>query len=155
MTTPPPPDDFAQLVRQMMEAYAADAVNLTRANFGIELDYSPGSVKAVEDLLDRIYPSVRRGWLRKLFRVGLSETEVDRICKMFGGYIGEVVRRKRGGEWQIIQNPLGDENVIALVRGDDTIFPPSKVFKRLTNGKEDDVWFYFLVVTDGITPDDS
>jgi hypothetical protein len=152
MSTPASPEEVAELVRKMMEAYATDAVDATRANFGIELDYSPESVKTVEELLGRISPQLRRGWLRRFFRIGLSETEVDTICKMFGGYIGEVVRRKRGGVWQIVQNPLGDENVIALVNGDDKIFPPSKVFKRLVNGEEDDVWFYFQVVTDVLEP---
>lgn len=152
MSTPASPEEVADLVRQMMEAYATDAVDAARANYRIELDYSPESIKTIEELLGKIYPQVRRGWFRKLFRIGLSEADTDTICKMFGGYIGEVVRRKRGGVWQIIQNPLGDENVIALVNGDDKIFPPSKVFKRLMNGEEDDVWFYFQVVTDGLEP---
>jgi len=146
------PEEIAHLVRQMMEAYAKDAVDAARANYNVELDYSPESIKIVEEVLGKVYPSVRRSWLHRLFRIGLGETDVDTICKMFGGYIGEVVRRKRGGAWQIIQNPVGDENVIALVNGDDKIFPPSKVFKRLMNGEEDNVWFYFQVVTDALTP---
>lgn len=152
MSAPASPEEVSELVRQMMEAYATDAVDATRANYGIELDYSPESVKTVEELLAKISPQLRRSWFRRLFRIGLSEAAVDTICKMFGGYIGEVVRRKRGGVWQIVQNPIGDENVIALVNGDDKIFPPSKVFKRLVNGDEDDVWFYFQVVTDGLEP---
>lgn len=150
MSTTASQEELDDLIRQMMEAYATDAVDAARANYGIELNYSPDSVKTVEELLGKIYPHVRRGRFRKFFRIGLSEADVDTICKMFGGYIGEVVRRQRGGVWQIIQNPLGDENVIALVNGDDKIFPPAKVFKRLMNGEEDDVWFYFQVVTDGL-----
>ena len=142
------PEEVADLVRQMMEAYASDAVNAARNNFNIELDYSPESIKTIEDLLGRLYPAVRRGWFRRLLRLGLSDEQVDMICKMFGGYIGEVVRRQKGGEWAIITNPLGTENVIALVNGEEKIFPPSKVYKRLVNGEEDNVWHYFQVVTE-------
>ncbi|HYO78577.1 MAG TPA: hypothetical protein VE010_19110 [Thermoanaerobaculia bacterium] len=142
------PPEIDILVGQMMEAYASDAVDAARANFNIELDYSPASVKAVEELLGRVYPAVRRGWFRRFFRIGLSDGELETICKMFGGYIGEVVRRQKGGTWQLVQDPIGTENVIALVNGEGRIFPPSKVYKRLVNGAEDDVWFYFQVVTD-------
>lgn len=144
-----PPEQVADLVRQMMEAYASDAVKAARNNFNVELDYSPESIKTLEDLLGRLYPAVRRGWFRQLFRIGMSDEQLDTICKMFGGYIGEVVRRRK---WAIVKNPLGTEKVIALVNGEEKIFPPSKVYKRLVNGEEDNVWHYFQVVTELIEP---
>jgi len=50
----------------MVEAYAKDSVDAARTNYRIELDYSPESVKTVEELLGKICPQVRRGWFRKL-----------------------------------------------------------------------------------------
>jgi Domain of unknown function (DUF3806) len=140
------PEEVADLVRRMMEAYAEDAVNAARTGFNTELDYSPESIKAVEELLGRLYPAVRRGWFRKLFRIGISDEQLDTLCKMFGAYIGEVVRRQQGGAWEVVQNDLGMESVIALVHGEEKIFPPSKVYKRLVNGDEDNVWHYYQVV---------
>jgi hypothetical protein len=31
-------------------------------------------------------------------------------------------------------------------KGDAAVFPPAKVHTRLTNGSEDNVWFYFQVL---------
>ena len=136
------------LVQQMMAAYAQDAVDAARTGFGIDLDFSPPSVERVEQILVQIYPSIRRGWIRRLLHIGISDDQLDTLCKMFGGYVGEVVRRHQGGRWAIIENPAGQGNVIALVNGDDKIFPPAKVFKRLVEGESDNVWFYFQVVTE-------
>jgi hypothetical protein len=140
-------EDVHDLVQQMMAAYAQDAIEAARANYQIDLDFSDESVKQVEEVLARVYSAVRRGWFRNLFRTGLNADQLDTICKMFGGYIGEVIRRKHGGFWSVIDSPTGEGKVICLERGDDKIFPPARVYKRLTNGAEDDVWFYFQVVT--------
>lgn len=106
------------LVQQMMAAYAQDAV------------------------------SIRRGWIRRLLRLGVSDDQLDTICRVFGGYVGEVIRRYRGGRWAIIDSPTGEGNVIALVNGDDKIFPPAKIFTRLVEGESDNVWYYFQVITE-------
>lgn len=143
-----PSSEADDLKQQMMTAYPQDAVDAARSGFGIDLDFSPPSVERVEKILAQIYPSIRRGWIRRLLHIGISDDQLDTICKMFGGYVGEVVRRYRGGRWAIIESPTGQGNVIALVNGDDKIFPPAKVFKRLAEGESDNVWFYFQVVTE-------
>lgn len=38
------------------------------------------------------------------------------------------------------------ETVISLRKGEQRIFPPAKVQKRLVNGSEDNVWFYYQVL---------
>jgi hypothetical protein len=38
----------------MMEGYAEDAVNAARANYGVELDYSPESIPFVEEVLEKV-----------------------------------------------------------------------------------------------------
>ena len=47
-------EEAVDLVRQMMEAYANDAVSVARTGFNTELDYSPESIKTVEELLGRL-----------------------------------------------------------------------------------------------------
>jgi hypothetical protein len=142
-------DDTHDLMQQMMAAYADDAVNAARQMFSVELNYTPDSVQQVEFMLGELSRSVRRNWLQRLFRLGMTEDQTDTIAKMFGGYIGEIMRKDKGGTWQIIDSPTGEGNVIALVNGEDKIFPPAKAYKRLVNGKEHDVWLYFQVLMSG------
>ena len=133
-------------VGDMMAAYAGDAVNHAKAACGITLDYSPDSVRQVENVLEQLYSAMPRGFLARLFGKRPSDGDVWSICKMYGGYIGEVVRRAGGGEWVLDTEITPGEQVIALRKGDGRMFPPSKVQKRLTNGSEDNVWFYFQVL---------
>jgi hypothetical protein len=65
---------------------------------------------------------------------------------MYGGYIGEVFRRVGGGEWSFDEEAGPGQNYVCLRNGDQRIWPPSKVYKRITNGSEDNVWFYSRAV---------
>jgi hypothetical protein len=132
-------------VADMMAAYAQDAVDHARRNFRVELDFSVESVQTVESLLRQMYDAIPRG-ARRLFRRGPSDDTLASLAKMYGGYVGEVMRRRRGGEWVFDMEVMPGRPVICLRKGDDRLFPPAKVHKRLTNGPEDDVWFYFQAV---------
>lgn len=132
-------------VDDMMAAYALDAVDHAGASFKTQLDFSPQSVENVEAILAQLHAAIPRGvW--KLFRRAPPEETIDTICKMYGGYVGEVFRRERGGTWEFDQEILPGYLIIALRKGESKIFPPSKVRKRLQNGPEDNVWFYFQVL---------
>ena len=135
----------------MMVAYSQDAVDHARAHFRVELDYSLESVQAVEKILAQIYDAIPRGvW--KIFRRRLPQDALSGLAKMYGGYIGEVMRRRRGGNWVIETGVVSPDPAITLRNGDDRVFSPAKVWKRLTNGPEDDVWMYFQVIEGMLTP---
>jgi hypothetical protein len=138
-----PAANIDELVRQMMEAYAQDAVQGVRDGYGVELDFSPESLQQVEEILGKIHGGIRKGWFWRLVRLETSEEQIETLCKIFGGYLGEVIRKQAGGEWRITDSPGGEGTILTLQKGDDRIFPASKVYKRLTNGAEDDVWFYY------------
>lgn len=140
-------DEKPETVNDMMEAYALDAVDHARDHFATDLDFTSGSVEAVEQILSKLYVAIPRG-VKKLLRRAPSEDTLDQICKMYGGYVGEVFRRQRGGEWEFDQEILPGYLVITLRNGHSKIFPPSKVRKRLDNGPEDNVWSYFRVMLD-------
>jgi len=65
---------------------------------------------------------------------------------MYGGYVGEVFRRTGGGEWTLDAESAPGQTAICLRKGDMKVWPPTKVFKRLTNGPEDNVWLYSAIV---------
>ena len=131
-------------INDMMSAYSEDAVDFAKQNFDVALDFSDVSIEQVEAIADRLYQTIPHGFMAKLFRKGPSEEELEQICKMLGGYIGEVFRRAKGGDWAI--NP--EFNVLGVQRDKAWIFPPSKVHKRLSNGAEDNLWSYFRVLCD-------
>ena len=134
-------------VTDMMVAYAEDGVDYARSRFGESLDYSEASVEAVERCLDQMYREVPRGLLGRLFKKSPSVEEKDVAAKMFGGYVGEVYRKHHGGEWALDTTSVPGSVTIALQHTEvGTIFPPAKVFKRLTNGPEDNVWSYYRVL---------
>jgi len=131
-------------INDMMSAYAEDAVDFARQRFGISLDYSHASVEQVESIAAKLFQSQPKGFVGKLFHKGPSEEEIQTICKMLGGYIGEVLRRTKGAEWAINQ----EFSAIGLQNGETWLFPPAKIHKRLANGAEDNLWSYFRVVLD-------
>lgn len=135
-------------VQDMMAAYARDAVDLARNTFGETLDFSEGSVPAVERCLGRLHDALPKGFFGRLFRRGPSEDEMRMVTRTFGGYLGEVYRRHHGGDWILETPPMASEPfpTVATPSGIH-FFPTAKAFKRIMNGPEDNVCFYYFVLT--------
>ena len=118
----------------MMEGYAQGAVELARKEFQQNLDFSSESV----DVLDEI-----------LILVGESpELDLDFEVRLWGSYLGEVLRRRYAGSWEMTQYPGGTVAVPAVdVRG-SRLFPLMKVYRRLTVGEEEDLRSFYSMVTE-------
>lgn len=129
----------------MMEAYAQDAVDFARERFQLNLDYSEESLQQIERILGQLHETIPKGVFAKLFKHGPSDTQIRQMAKMWGGYVGEVIRRRWGGQWST-ESEAQPGGVITLQIGGSEIYPPAKVFKRLTNGPEDNVWHYYQVL---------
>src|SRR5665213_533607 len=128
----------------VMGAYALDAVDHAKSNFAVELDFSPGSVEKVEEILTKLCASRPTGFLAKLFRKGPSDDDVDQMAKMYGGYIGEVLLRRAGaGSWYFDDQIMPGLIVYGLECNGGKFWPQIKVHKRMANGPEDNVWFYY------------
>jgi hypothetical protein len=60
-----------------------------------------------------------------------------------GAYVGEVVRREAGGQWEGDDNDPEAEMNLAVQLNDGTIFwPIQRVMKRLKNGAEGGIYAY-------------
>lgn len=118
----------------MMEGYAEAAVDTARKEFRQALDYSANSV----DVLDEI-----------LILVGESpDRDVDFEVRLWGSYLGEIIRRRYAGGWEMTQYPGGTVAVPAIeVRG-SRLFPLMKVYRRLTMGEEEDLRSFYSMVTE-------
>ena len=124
---------FADL-GSMMEGYARAAAEVAQTDFGQTLDFTDDSL----DVLDEI-----------LVMVGESpDRDVDFEVRLWGSYLGEMIRTRYAGNWEMCQYPGGTVAVPTVeVRG-SRLFPLMKVFRRLTAGEEEDLRSFFSMVTE-------
>ena len=118
----------------MMETYAAAAVTVAREEFRQRLDYNSESLVAFEAVLSELS---ERG-----------ELDYDYEVKLWGSYLGEVLRRRYAGSWEMTQYPGGVAAVPAVeVRG-SRLFPLMKVYRRITMGDAESIAAFFNMVTE-------
>lgn len=118
----------------MMEAYAAAAVTLAREIFRQRLDYNSDSLVAFEAVLSELAEK--------------GDLDYDYEVKLWGSYLGEVLRRRYAGGWEMTQYPGGVAAVPAVeVRG-SRLFPLMKVYRRITMGDAESIAAFFNMVTE-------
>jgi hypothetical protein len=116
----------------MMEGYAQGAVIQAKKEFGRNLDFSADSIDVLDDVLVLVGESPDR--------------DLDFEVRLWGSYLGEVLRRRYAGTWEMTQYPGGVAAVPAVeVRG-SRLFPLVKVYRRLTTGEEEDLRAFFAMV---------
>ena len=103
---------------------------------------STQSISKLEIIAEQLHKTMKPTFISKIFRKGPSNEDVDIVCKMLGGYFGEVYLKSMPGVWEINE----EFGVLGIKHQDSWIFPPSKVHKRLINGAEDNLESYFKVV---------
>jgi hypothetical protein len=135
-------------VNDMMVAYAEDAVEYA-AHLKKNLDYSKESVQVVEEICTLLYSSIPKGFVAKLFKKTPSEETILQMSKMMGGYVGEVIIKNYGGSWDI-EDFMNQGNTTVLTIGETKIFPVARVYKRLKNGSEDNVYHYFHYLAESL-----
>lgn len=121
----------------MVSFYAKRAVALG-SEFHAELDYSENSLMELETILGSL--------CREMPASNPSDDDVSEICKVWGSYLGEVVRRRYGGEWSIETYPGKQFATLTLSVNGNKLFPSMKVHRRLTNGEGDNVWTFYRMV---------
>lgn len=130
-----------------MSAAANSAVQHAKKLWSTDLDFSPQSIEDVELILARMYETIPHRAIEKLLRKKPSEEQMATIAVSYGAYLGEVIRREFGGTWQT-QDVSGQPALALVFDEKNMIFPPAKIWKRLNNGAEDNVWSFYRVFTD-------
>jgi len=120
-------------VAEMVFSYSEQAVKAAE-ELSINLDYSEGSVAKLESVVDKVTP--REG------------DDMAEACKMWGSYLGEVVRRRFGGEWSIETYPGKEFATLTLSVGGAKLFPTMKIHRRLTRGSDDNLWVFYKMIKD-------
>ena len=117
-----------------MEGYAHAACELAGSEFGQNLDFTAESIDSLDDILVRVGES--------------PELDMDFEVRLWGSYLGEVLRRRYAGSWEMTQYPGGVAAVPAVELRGSRLFPLMKVFRRLTEGEEEDLRTFFSMVTE-------
>lgn len=129
-------------IHQMMQSCAADAVRLAQEEFGFDLDYSEESLRPLETILSSVSGNLRT----------TDKEAVEQQVKLWGGYFGEVVRRRWQGSWELVQYPGGAAAVPTLVVAGSQLYPLMKVYRRLTLGETENVWEFYLKIREKLSP---
>jgi len=117
-----------------MEGYARAAADLGKRAFGQKLDFTSESIEGLDEILVLVGES--------------PELDLDFEVRLWGSYLGEVLRRRYAGSWEMTQYPGGVAAVPAVdVRG-SRLFPLMKVYRRLTVGEEEDLRAFYAMVTE-------
>lgn len=124
--------EIHQSVAEMAEAYAEQAVR-TAAGLNCLLDYSEESLMRMETILDQ--PSIQQ-----------AQPDISETCKIWGSYLGEVVRRQFGGDWSIETYPGKQFATLTLTVNGSRLFPSMKVHRRLTQGTDESLWSFYQMV---------
>jgi hypothetical protein len=117
----------------MMESYALAAAELARSEFRQRLDFSSDSIDVLDEILVLVSES--------------PERDLDFEVRLWGSYLGEVLRRRYAGSWEMTQYPGAEVAVPAIDLRGSRLFPLMKVYRRLTVGEEEDLRAFFTMVT--------
>lgn len=117
----------------------SERVVVAAREVGYELDYSDQSIRLLDDVIERL-------WVDPAAKYGEpSQEHVHTAGPAVGAYVGEVLVRALNGTWQ-----RRSEDGVVGVRGPngEWAFPLQKGAKRLLNGRDDDLTFYYETLLD-------
>jgi len=117
-----------------MEGYALAAADLARRDFRHKLDFTSESIDALDEILVLVGES--------------PELDLDFEVRLWGSYLGEVLRRRYAGGWEMTQYPGGAVAMPAVELRGSRVFPLMKVYRRLTVGEEEDLRAFYTMVTE-------
>src|ERR1039457_1060284 len=107
----------------MMEGYAKAAAELGRSQFGQKLDFTSESIDGLDEILVRVGES--------------PELDVDFEVRLWGSYLGEILRRRYAGTWEMTPYPGGVAAVPAVELRGSRLFSPLKGYPRVAGGGEE------------------
>jgi hypothetical protein len=118
----------------------AEQISRAFLQSGYLADFSLESLKEVDEFFD---DQVVNG---KPKAGALLSQELGARLFAIGAYVGEVIRRHNGGEWQGDDNdPQAEINIALHLKTGATLWPVQRVMRRFKNGAKDGIWIYGVV----------
>ncbi len=137
----PPRPKFSN-TDEMMVYMAKEATKWVKADRKLDLDYSFESIKTIEEELARLSKDVDKQNPQK----GTFGT-----ASGYGAYIGEVIRRRDGGNWALDHSTAGQQTFPLSIGSNTVIFPVGWCWKRLTGGETENVYQKALLYSQATT----
>lgn len=108
---------------------------------GYKTDFSLNSLREI----DRFFKEQAANGKAKAG--GLLAEKLGQRLFGIGAYIGEVIRRNAGGEWNGNDaDPKAEINISLKLKGGEVIWPVQRAMKRFKNGEEDSIYAYGTLV---------
>jgi len=125
---------------------SAEWISKALSQSGYKADFSLESLKQV----DRFFEEQAANGQPK--PGGLLSQQLGARLFAIGAYVGEVIRRQNGGEWQGDDNdPRAEINIVLRLKTGTILWPVQRVMKRLKNGAEDGIWAYGVAAAEPAT----
>ena len=116
---------------------SAEQISRALSQSGYKADFSLESLKQVDRFFEE---QVANGQPKP---GGLLSQQLGARLFAIGAYVGEVIRRQNGGEWQGDDNdPQAEINIAVRLQTGVILWPVQRVMKRFKNGAEDGIWIY-------------
>jgi hypothetical protein len=125
-----------------IERFLAAAREHAQRIYSTQLDFSARSIADVELILGRLSESIPHGRFQKLIRKQPSPEQIAHLALIYGIYLGEVLRRKFGGEWRL-ESAEGEKTIGLRLPAGTTVYPASQTYRRLLGGAAENVEKFF------------
>jgi len=136
MSLTPSPSNAAEI--------AGMTVPVVQQNYGVELDYSPASLKELDTIVDD---------LRRDQRFEAVQT----LLFSMGCYVGEVLVRHAGGRWRTAEElgmgKAASSPIAVEMPGGRGCNPVARVYRRFQKGREDSLAAFYQALA-GTPADD-
>jgi hypothetical protein len=144
-------EEFLPIPRAGIDLAATISANAQRAQIEAEKRFSltlttdePG-VKALSGLISALHQAMLPNRLARVFGAKISFPSSVLIANTFGAFLGEALRNRVGGHWELVSH--GGQTLVALCRGEGNFsLPIYKAGKHFQNGYQDDVWVFYCVM---------
>ena len=123
-------------------AQAQTAVKTAKLEWQESLDFSDDSLDAIERIMSKLHAREKQTPPGG----GFTEEQLTQASKMWGAYVGEVIRRQYGGQWL-----TAADGALQLALSGTTAHPVSKVRNRIVNGPADNIRFYFAAIAKALS----
>jgi hypothetical protein len=123
-------------VNAQMQQVAEYALRVAAEKFGKSLDYTENSLASFEALLQQAYEQNSSQESGK----NISKEGIQKTARVWGSYLGELMRRKWGGEWVV----SGSD--VKLTISSKSYSPIQQVYQRITIGQQYDIKKYIASI---------